>query len=642
MNSPLKPGITRPVFIEPFDLYLFGRGEHLDLYRILGAHPASLQGEEGFRFAVWAPNAREVHLAGSFNDWRWAELPLHPVGSSGIWAAFVPGVRRGDLYKFGIRGADGRIVYKTDPMAFLAEMRPGNASVAWGLCEFAWSDQEWMEKRKNTSILHDPLSIYEVHAGSWRRKHDGQASFYSYEDLAAQLIPYVKDLGFTHIEFMPLAEHPLDLSWGYQTGHYYAPSSRFGKPEQLKRFINSCHEAGLGVLLDWVPAHFPKDEWGLGRFDGTALYEHSDPQKGEHPDWGTYIFNYGRHEVHNFILANGLYWLEEFHFDGLRLDAVASMIYLDYSRKEGEWAPNQYGGKENIEAIEFIRKLNSVVHGKYPGAITVAEESTSWPGVSRPVYTGGLGFTFKWNMGWMNDTLSYMEENPIHRAYHHNILTFSMLYAFSENFVLPMSHDEVVHGKKSLLAKMPGDMWQQQANLRLLYAYMWAHTGKKLLFMGGEFGQWNEWSESRELDWLLLDFATHRGFMQLVRDLNGILRREPAMHMYDTDWKGFSWVDFSDYQASVISFIRRGEGARPVFWVFNFTPVPRYDYKLGCRDFEQYKSWHEILNTDSAHYGGGNFGNYGSLQVRDQAFNQHGFHISLNLPPLGALALAPQ
>jgi 1,4-alpha-glucan branching enzyme len=642
MNSPVKPGVTWPVFIEPFDLYLFGRGEHLDLYRILGAHPMQQNGEEGFRFAVWAPNAKEVQLSGSFNDWRWAELPLYPVGSSGIWAAFVPQVQKGDLYKFGIRGADDKIVYKTDPMAFLAEMRPGNASVAWGLHGFAWSDQDWMEKRKNCDILNSPLSVYEVHAGSWRRHHDENSSFYSYDDLACHLIPYVKDLGFTHIEFMPLAEHPLDLSWGYQIGHYYAPTSRFGKPEQLKKFINSCHEAGLGVILDWVPAHFPKDEWGLGRFDGTALYEHSDPRKGEHPDWGTYIFNYGRHEVHNFILANGLYWLKEFHFDGLRIDAVASMLYLDYSRKHDEWIPNKYGGKENIEAIEFIRTLNTIVHEQFPGAITVAEESTSWSGVSRPVYTGGLGFTFKWNMGWMNDTLSYMQENPVHRSYHQNILTFSMLYAFSENFILPLSHDEVVHGKKSLSAKMPGDMWQQQANLRLLYAYMWAHTGKKLLFMGCEFGQWTEWSEDRELDWLLLEFATHRGIMQLVRDLNGLLRREPAMYAHDTNWQGFSWVDFSDYQASVLSFVRQGEGIRPVLWIFNFTPVPRYNYQIGCGHFAQYKNWREILNTDSEYYGGSNLGNYGNIPVQDKPFHQHKSYISLDLPPLGALALIPQ
>ncbi|MDR1124666.1 MAG: 1,4-alpha-glucan branching protein GlgB, partial [Deltaproteobacteria bacterium] len=599
MTQTLKPGDTRPVFIEPFDLYLFGRGEHWDLYRILGAHPETQDGAEGFRFAVWAPNACEVHLAGDFNNWRWGDFPLYPVGDSGIWAAFVPGVRPGDLYKFGVKGQDGRIVYKTDPLAFYAELRPGNASVAWGLLGFAWDDGEWMEKRAGGNILRHPMSAYEVHAGSWKRHPGRELSFYSYDELADNLIPYVADLGFTHIEFMPLAEHPLDLSWGYQTGHYYAPTSRFGKPEQLKSFINRCHQAGLGVVLDWVPAHFPKDEWGLGRFDGTALYEHADPRKGEHPDWGTYIFNYGRHEVRNFMLANALYWLKEFHFDGLRIDAVASMLYLDYSRKEGEWIPNQYGGKENIENIDFLRQLNTVVHGQFPGAIVIAEESTAWPGVSRPNYTGGLGFTFKWNMGWMHDTLEYMATDPLYRSYHHSTLTFSMLYAFSENFVLPLSHDEVVHGKKALLSKMPGDMWRQMANLRLLYAYMWAHSGKKLLFMGGEFGQWNEWAEDRELDWGLLGHPSHQGILNLVRDLNMTLRREPAMHRDDHDWHGFSWADFSDYHSSVISFTRKTEGQRPVFWIFNFTPVPRPGYTVASEDFHNHARWREIINTDS-------------------------------------------
>ncbi|MDL2307502.1 1,4-alpha-glucan branching protein GlgB, partial [Desulfovibrio sp. OttesenSCG-928-C06] len=501
------------------------------------------------------------------------------------------------------------------------------------------NDSDWLEERKNGDILRKPLSVYEVHAGSWRRKHDGGNGFLTYDELAEQLIPYVKELGFTHIEFMPLAEHPLDLSWGYQTGHYFAPTSRFGTPEQLKNFINRCHQAGIGVILDWVPAHFPKDEWGLGRFDGTALYEHMDPRLGEHPDWGTYIFNYGRNEVRNFLLANALYWLKEFHFDGLRIDAVASMLYLDYSREDGQWLPNEFGGKENLPAIELLRQLNVVVHDQFPGAMTLAEESTAWPGVSRPVYTGGLGFTFKWNMGWMHDTLEYMAQNPIYRAYNHNILTFSMLYAFSENFVLPLSHDEVVHGKRSLLSKMPGDMWQQQANLRMLYTYMWAHSGKKMLFMGGEFGQWNEWAEDRELDWPLLDFPAHNGISNLVRDLNCLLRSNPAMHVDDTDWKGFSWVDFSDYQASVISFMRQTEGCPPLFWIFNFTPVPRYEYCVSCKQFAHYTVWREVLNTDSEYYGGSNLGNPGHI-------NAHGLcrekgHLSLTLPPLGALALMP-
>ncbi|MDL2313841.1 1,4-alpha-glucan branching protein GlgB [Desulfovibrio sp. OttesenSCG-928-C14] len=640
METQIKPGRTFPVFMEPFDLYLFGRGEHWDLYRILGAHPDEREGESGFRVAVWAPNAREVHLAGSFNAWRWGEFPLYPVGSSGIWAAFVPGLRKGDTYKFGIRGCDNRIIYKTDPMALWAEKRPGNASVAWGLPGYSWGDGAWMQDRSCANIQRRPVSIYEVHAGSWRRHQDGSNSFYSYDDLREHLIPYVKDLGFTHIEFMPLAEHPLDLSWGYQTGHYYAPTSRFGKPEELMAFIDACHQAGIGVILDWVPAHFPKDEWSLGRFDGTALYEHSDPRKGEHPDWGTYIFNYGRHEVKNFLLANALYWLKEFHFDGLRIDAVASMLYLDYSRKEGQWIPNEYGGNENIEAIAFLRELNTVVHGQFPGAMTIAEESTAWPGVSRPVYTGGLGFTFKWNMGWMHDSLKYMAENPIYRAYHHNILTFSMLYAFSENFVLPISHDEVVHGKKALLAKMPGDIWQQQANLRLFYAYMWALSGKKLLFMGNEFGQWREWAEDRELDWSLLQYPTHQGIFNLVRDLNGLIRREAAMHTDDNNWQGFSWVDFSDYQASTISFMRHSEGARPVFWIFNFTPVPRENYRVSCEQFARYEVWHEVLNTDSQYYGGSNLHTVNPVFTHDACY-QRG-HLSLNLPPLAALALIPE
>ncbi|MDR3073780.1 MAG: 1,4-alpha-glucan branching protein GlgB, partial [Deltaproteobacteria bacterium] len=569
---------SRSVFIEPFDLYLFGKGEHWDIYRILGAHPCVQDGLEGYRFAVWAPNAREVCLATEGNGWRWGDLPLYPVGSSGVWAAFVPGIRKGNLYKYGIKGRNGRIVYKTDPVAFFAELRPGTAAVAWDLDNYAWNDGDWLRRREASAPLKEPMSIYEVHAGSWRRRGGGGHPYISFNELRDQLIPYAKDMGFTHLQFMPLAEHPLDLSWGYQTGHYFAPSSRFGTPEDLKGFVDCCHREGLGVLLDWVPAHFPKDEWSLGRFDGTALYEHEDKRRGEHPDWGTYIFNYGRNEVKNFLLANALYWLKEFHIDGLRIDAVASMLYLDYSRKDGEWLPNVFGGKENLDAIALLRELNTVVHGQFPGAMTIAEESTSWPGVSRPVYTGGLGFTFKWNMGWMHDTLGYMAENPIYRSYRHNSLTFSMLYAFSENFVLPLSHDEVVHGKGALLSKMPGDIWQRQANLRLLFAYMWAHPGKKLLFMGSEFGQWNEWNQDKGLDWLLLDFPTHQGLRRLVGDLNWFMRAQPAMHRHDHDWSGFEWMDFSDYASSVYSFARKAEGADPVLWVFNFTPVARENY----------------------------------------------------------------
>lgn len=631
-------GAGRPLFIEPFDLYLFGKGEHWDIYRILGAHPREQEGEQGFCFAVWAPNAREVHLAGEFNNWRWAGCPLFPVGSSGIWAAFVPGFQKGQLYKFGIKTSNGRIVYKTDPFAFHTELRPGNASIAWGLSPYAWTDQDWQAEQSGQSIQNRPMSIYEVHAGSWRQ-HPRRDKFYNYRELADTLAPYVKEMGFTHIEFMPLAEHPLDLSWGYQTGNYYAPTSRFGTPEDLKYLINRCHVAGLGVILDWVPAHFPKDDWSLGRFDGTALYEHQDPRQGEHPDWGTYIFNFGRNEVRNFLLANALYWLKEFHFDGLRIDAVASMLYLDYSRKDSEWLPNPHGGKENLDAITFLRELNTVTHGQFPHSMTIAEESTAWSGVSKPVYTDGLGFTFKWNMGWMHDTLHYMSEDPIYRSYQHNRLTFSLLYAFSENFILPLSHDEVVHGKKALAAKMPGDDWQQQANLRLLYAYMWGHPGKKLLFMGGEFGQWSEWSEERELDWNLLSFPQHSGLRTLVGDLNRILRDFPAMYAEDFSWKGFQWVELSDSKASVLSFMRRAENSAPLLWVFNFTPVPRHNYRLWCAEGERLHVWSEILNTDSAYYGGSNVGNRGTLHLHP---GEHGGHFfELSLPPLAALVLAP-
>ncbi len=632
---------TIPTFIEPFDLYLFGKGEHWDLYRILGAHPMEQEGDAGYRFSVWAPNAKEVHLAGPFNDWRYGELPLYPVGSSGIWAAFVPHMERGTLYKFGVKGQDGRIVYKTDPLALYAELRPGIASVTWDVDNHEWQDADWMDRRREAGPpLASPISIYEVHLGSWMRRpngYEGQAPFLSYGELADRLIPYLLDMGFTHLELLPVAEHPLDESWGYQTSHYYAPTSRFGTPEELKVFVDRCHQAGIGVLLDWVPAHFPKDEWCLGRFDGSALYEHMDPRKGEHPDWGTYIFNYGRHEVRNFLFANALYWLREFHFDGLRIDAVASMLYLDYSREEGEWVPNEHGGKENLDAISFLCELNRVVHAEFPGASIIAEESTSWPGVSRPLYTGGLGFTFKWNMGWMHDMLDYMRKDPIYRPHHHNSLTFSMLYAFSENFVLPLSHDEVVHGKGALLSKMPGDMWQQQANLRLLYAYMWAHPGKKLLFMGGEFGQWNEWDASRELDWCLRQFPAHEGIRSLVRDLNHLLVREPALHRCDHDWSGFRWVDITDYAASVISFLRKAPGAKPLLWIFNFTPVVRTHYRIAAPQGGQ---WCELLNSDSGLYGGSNVGNNGAVTAeRDHFSGDH--YLELTLPPLGALCLCP-
>jgi 1,4-alpha-glucan branching enzyme len=628
---------TIPVYIAPFDLYLFGSGKHWDLYKILGAHPDVEDGVEGYRFAVWAPNAKDISVVGDFNGWDSSANPLYCVGSSGIRAGFIPGVTQGQHYKYDVTQYDGSRVVKTDPYAIKTEMRPGTASVTWSLDNYEWNDKDWMEERKAKGLpMKEALSCYEVHLGSWSRSG---WDYLNYRDLAEKLVPYVKDLGFTHIEMLPIAEHPLDESWGYQTTHYFAPTSRHGTPDDFRYFIDYCHKEGIGVILDWVPGHFPKDSWGLGRFDGTALYEHADPRKGEHPDWGTYIFNFGRHEVRNFLLSNALYWLKEFHIDGIRIDAVASMLYLDYSRREGQWIPNEHGGNENLEAIELIKELNTVVHEHFPGAIMVAEESTSWPGVSRPVYTGGLGFTFKWNMGWMNDTLDYMEKEPVHRKYHQNSLTFSMIYAFSENFFLPLSHDEVVHGKGALLSKMPGDMWQQMANLRLLYSYQWAHPGKKLLFMGGEFGQWNEWDCRRELDWMLKRFPSHNGISNTVRDLNKILKENPAMHEEDVDWSGFEWVNFNDYSSSVISFLRKAEGCSPVLWVFNFTPVVREGYCLGC---PLPGEWEEIFNSDASVYGGSNVGNNGGV-VAEKAGDIGAFpyYLTMTLPPLGAIAFKP-
>jgi 1,4-alpha-glucan branching enzyme len=630
---------TRPVEIAPFDLYLFGRGEHWDIYRILGAHPDEIDGRAGWCFAVWAPNAKSISVVGDFNGWDQSGHPLYPVGVSGIWAGFIEGLGEGRIYKYAVTDASGHTTLKADPYALAAEQRPSNAAVTAHLDGYEWGDGEWMLERREVGLpFHKPISTYEVHAGSWRRK-GGVSAYMSYRDLAEQLIPYVKDLGFTHIEFMPLAEHPLDESWGYQTSHYYAPTSRFGSPDEFRRLVDLCHQNGIGVIVDWVPGHFPKDDWCLGRFDGTALYEHQDPRLGEHPDWGTYIFNFGRHEVRNFLFANALYWLREFHVDGLRIDAVASMLYLDYSREQGEWVPNVHGGNENIEAVDFLRELNRVVHDQYPGATMIAEESTSWPGVSRPLYVGGLGFTFKWNMGWMHDQLEYFAKDPVYRSHHHNSLTFSMLYAFTENFVLPISHDEVVHGKGALLAKMPGDYWQKFANLRLFLSYQWAHPGKKLIFMGSEFGQWTEWNSQGPLDWKLLDFEAHQGVRDVVRELNRLVAQEPALHELDHDWRGFEWVDISDWRNSIISFLRRGEDGWPMLWVFNFTPVVRHDYGVGCPEGG---FWEELFNSDAECFWGSNVGNHGGLMAETSEFGGWPFHLSLTLPPLGAVALKPQ
>jgi 1,4-alpha-glucan branching enzyme len=637
-QAPKTPCL--PVDIGELDIYLFGQGQHWDLYRVLGAHPHDGDLGPGYRFAVWAPNARGVSVVGDFNDWAPDAHALHPVAASGVWAGYIPGLTMGELYKLAVIKNDGYTVIKTDPFALFAEIRPGVAARTWALDGHAWKDGEWMtQRREKGPPLTDAISVYEVHAGSWRWKNADYGSFYSYRDLADELVPYVRDLGFSHIEFMPLAEHPLDESWGYQIGHPYAPTSRFGTPEDLRHLIDTCHQAGIGVILDWVPGHFPKDEWCLGRFDGTGLFEHEDPRQGEHPDWGTFIFNYGRHEVRNYLLANALYWFKEFHVDGLRIDAVASMLYLDYSRKDGEWIPNRYGGKENIDAIDFLRDLNILVHEHFPGAAMIAEESTSWAGVSRPVYTGGLGFTFKWNMGWMNDTLDYFSKDPVHRSYHQNQLTFSMLYAFHENFILPLSHDEVTHGKGSLIGKMPGDQWQQMANLRLFLAYMWAHPGKKLLFMGCEFGQWKEWNSREALDWVLLDFPPHQGAMELVRVLNRLHKDHPALHSRDNDWTGFEWVDLSDYASSVITFLRKAPDGSQILWAFNFTPIIRTDYAVGCR-VPGY--WREIFNSDAALFGGANTGNGGGVMAQPATFGGWPCYLSLTLPPLAAVALTPE
>lgn len=623
-------------FITDFDLYLIGEGNHLRIYEKLGAHPVNLEGKRGVHFAVWAPNARYVSVVGDFNSWDHTKNPMEPLGSSGVWSTFVEGIGEGELYKFYVHGWDGSVQLKADPFSFLFEVRPKSASIVYSpFGKYKWSDHEWIERRKVTDWLKEPISIYEVHLGSWRRKPDG--SFLSYRELAHELIPYVKELGFTHIELLPVTEHPLDESWGYQCIGYYAPTSRFGSPEDFMYFVDYAHREGIGVLIDWVPSHFPKDGHGLIRFDGTALYEHEDPRKGEHKDWGTLIFNYGRNEVRNFLLSNALFWLDVYHIDGLRVDAVASMLYLDYSKGPGEWIPNQYGGKENLEAIDFLRRMNELTHGKAPGTITVAEESTAWPMVTRPTYIGGLGFTMKWNMGWMHDTLLYFSKDPIFRKYHTNQITFSLLYAFSENFVLPLSHDEVVYGKGSLFQKMPGDRWQRLANLRALFGYMYGHPGKKLLFMGSEFAQVSEWNWNWQLEWHLLDDESHRGVYNFLRDLNRLYRSEKALYEVDFHWDGFEWIDFSDSDHSVISFIRRSRDWRDyLVFVFNFTPVPRFNYRIGVPEGGFYR---ELINSDSSIYGGSDLGNNGGVKAQPIPFHGRPYSFCLTLPPLSVLIL---
>ena len=614
------------------DLALFASGNHVEAWRMLGAHPARLEGIDGIRFAVWAPNAERVSVVGPFCDWDGRRLPMRVLGSSGVWELFVPGLATGELYKFEIRSrATGGVEVKTDPYARAMELRPATASIVTHDTPRAWQDDAWMAARREWDWLHAPLSIYELHAGSWQRHPDG--GFLGWHELGAQLIPYVKRMGYTHIELLPVTEHPLDDSWGYQTTGYFAPTRRHGSPEELKAFIDDCHRAGIGVLLDWVPAHFPRDAHGLARFDGTALYEYADPRKGEHADWGTYIFNYDRHEVRSFLLSSACYWLEEYHFDGLRVDAVASMIYLDFGRK-GDFVPNRLGGRENLEAIEFMRQLNRLTHSRSPGTVIMAEESTDWPMVSRPADSGGLGFSMKWNMGWMHDTLSYFKEDPIFRGHHQDKLTFAQMYAYSENFILPLSHDEVVHLKHSLLGRMPGDRWQQLANLRLLYLYMWTQPGKKLLFMGGEFAHPWEWDFHVALPWFLLEHAEHRGVQQLVADLNRLYVDEPALHRHDFESQGFAWIDCNDRDQSTLSWLRLG-GGRSVVVALNLTPTPRRQYEIGVPEAGP---WRVLLNSDSSHYAGSNSG---GVTGHARAGPRHGqpCTLTLDLPPLGGLVL---
>ncbi|WP_422925513.1 1,4-alpha-glucan branching protein GlgB [Singulisphaera sp. PoT] len=621
-----------------FDLHLLGEGTHFRNFERLGAHFRVIDGVKGVHFAVWAPNAQRVSVVGNFNHWNGRRHPMRSCGATGVWEIFIPELTQGEVYKFEIKSRHNNYqVQKTDPYGLAAEVRPRTASIIWDVTKFAWNDNAWMANREKTQGLNSPIAVYEVHLGSWKRKVEDGNRFMTYRELADDLVEYLGQTNFTHIELLPVNEHPFDGSWGYQPVGYFAPTSRFGTPDDFAYFVDKLHQHGYGVILDWVPAHFPRDVHGLGFFDGTHLYEHEDPRLGEHRDWGTKIFNYGRPEVRNFLLGNALFWLERYHIDGLRVDAVASMLYLDYSRKEGEWIPNVFGGNENLEAIDFIKKLNELCHQEHPGVLTIAEESTSWSGVSRPTYLGGLGFSLKWNMGWMNDTLAYMEKDPVYRKYSHGGLTFSLIYAFNENFMLPLSHDEVVHGKKSLLDKMPGDLWQKFANLRLLYGYMYGHPGKKLLFMGDEFAQWREWTHDQSLDWHLLDWRDHQGIKNLVSDLNGLYRENPPLYEVDFDWQGFEWLELHDWENSVLAFMRRGRDPNDsIVVVCNFTPVVREDYRIGVPSGGFYR---EIMNTDSERYGGSNVGNAGGVWARQEPHGGQPYQISLKVPPLGVLFL---
>lgn len=629
----VKHGIS---LMTEHDIYLFKEGNHFRLYEMLGSHIVEIEGERGTLFALWAPNAESVSVIGDFNGWDPAAHPLAVRwDGSGIWEGFVPGVGKGAGYKYHIVSKrSGYTVKKGDPFALCWEEPPKTASIVWSR-DYDWGDYEWMSDRSRINSLSSPMSVYEVHLGSWRKPAEEGCRHFSYREIADSLVDYVKKMGFTHVEFLPVMEHPFYGSWGYQLIGYFAPTSRYGSPQDLMYLIDQLHQNGIAVILDWVPSHFPDDEHGPVYFDGTHLFEHADPQQGFHPDWKSYIFNYGRNEVRSFLISSALFWLDKYHADGMRVDAVASMLYLDYSRNEGEWVPNRYGGRENLEAIDFLKRFNEVIYERYPDVQTFAEESTAWPMVTRPVYTGGLGFGIKWNMGWMHDTLQYIERDPIHRKHHHNELTFSMIYAFTENFMLSLSHDEVVHGKRSLLGKMPGDDWQKFANLRLLFGYMYAHPGKKLIFMGGEFGQWGEWNHEDSLEWDLLQYDRHRGIQKWVQDLNRFYRNEPVLHELDFESDGFEWIDCGDWQNSIVSFVRKGKSTGDEFVVVcNFTPVIRVNYLVGVSGGGY---WEEVLNSEAAVYGGSGLGNAGGVEAKPEPFHGRPYSLSLTLPPLGVI-----
>ncbi len=623
-----------------FDIHLLIEGTHYQSYEKMGAHYIEIEGTSGVHFAVWAPNAVRVSVIGNFNRWDGRIHPMNNRAGSGIWEIFIPGLQKDLIYKYEIKSQyNNTISIKSDPYAFFCEKPPKSASIVHNIDRYEWGDDTWMDARKNTNWLEKPVSIYEVHLGSWMRVPEESDRHLTYRELSEKLVQYIKNMGYTHIELLPITEHPLEESWGYQTIAYYAPTSRHGKPEDFMYFIDKCHQEGIGVIIDWVPAHFPRDAHGLAFFDGTHLYEHADPRKGEQKDWGTLIFNYSRNEVQNFLISNALFWLKKYHIDGLRMDAVASMLYLDYSRSPGEWIPNKYGGNENLEAINFVKKFNEVVHLNFPGTLTMAEESTAWAMVSRPTYVGGLGFSMKWNMGWMNDSLEFISKDPIHRKFHHNNLTFSLLYAFTENFILVLSHDEVVHGKRSIIDKMPGDYNQKFSNLRLFYGFMYGHPGKKLLFMGGEFGQWIEWQVNKSLDWHLLEYELHLKLQKYVRDLNLLYKSQPALYEIDFDTSGFEWIDFRDVNHSVISFIRKTKNPKDfLLFIYNFTPVPRFGYRIGVPEYRYYK---EILNSDSEIYGGTNFGNMGGVMAESIPWQERPFSINIILPPLSVIIFKP-